>query len=238
MNPLRKVLRKFGYEVIRESRQPTLRAHLKNLFLRHEIDLVLDVGANQGQFATMIRNNGYRGAIFSFEPVSASFSRLEATARTDGSWRTFRMGLGNCPGRQAINLAESSDLCSLLSPSEFGKTQFPKIEAAEQEMIEIDTIDNLLSRECIPGNTNIFLKMDTQGYDTNVFAGALNSLGRISCMLSELSLRPIYAGIPHYLQALEYYGSHGFEVSGFYPVSRKTDLTVIEMDCVLVNTSR
>jgi hypothetical protein len=56
-------------------------------------------------------------------------------------------------------------------------------------------------------------------------------------MLSELSLVPIYSGMPHYLDVLGRYEDHGFAVTGIFPVSRKTDMTIIEVDCMLVNTA-
>ena len=78
MNPLRSVCQALGYELIKERKSPSLRSHLRNVFDRYRIDVVLDVGANLGQFGTMIRKAGYRGHIYSFEPVTASFERLSS----------------------------------------------------------------------------------------------------------------------------------------------------------------
>lgn len=81
----------------------------------------------------------------------------------------------------------------------------------------------------------IFLKLDTQGYDLKVFQGGTKSLGRICCLLSEISLIQIYDGMPNYLDALSIYQDHGFSISGMYPLTKNEDLSLIEMDCVLVN---
>lgn len=235
MNPLRSLCESFGYELTKKEKNPSLHSHLKNVFDRCGIDLVLDVGANHGQFGTMIRKSGYRGAIYSFEPVTASYERLIEAAQGDDRWHTFKLGLGEERTRMAINLSRSSDLNSLLAPSEYGKSRYPKIAASEQEMIEIDTLDHFLVEHDIPAAARIFLKMDTQGYDLRVFGGGKNSLGRFSALLSELSLMPLYDDAPHYLESLACYERNGFQVSGLYPVSRNADLTVIEIDCVLIN---
>jgi FkbM family methyltransferase len=238
MNPLRSLCDAFGYELIKKRKNPSLKSHLKNIFERHQINVVLDVGANLGQFAMMIRKAGFRGTILSFEPVTASYARLADAARGDERWNTFKLGLGDQPGRMAINLSQSSDLNSLLAPNEYGESRYPKIKASEQETIEIDTLDHFLAAQEIPSDARIFLKMDTQGYDTRVFMGAVKSLDRFPALLSELSLIPIYKDMPHYLDTLACYERHGFQVSGLYPVSRNPDLAVIEVDCVLINKNR
>mgnify|MGYP001766232945 FL=1 len=237
MNPLRSFCQTLGYELIKEKKSPSLRSHLKNVFDRYRIDVVLDVGANLGQFATMIRKAGYRGHIYSFEPVAASFECLSEAARGDDRWHVFKLGLGDQRARMAINLSKSSDLNSLLAANDYGRTRYPKIEANARETIEIDTLDHFLAEHDIPSDARVFLKMDTQGYDLKVFEGARNSLGRVSALLSELSLIPIYENAPHWLDALACYERGGFRVSGLYPVSRNPDLTVIEVDCVLVGKS-
>lgn len=235
MNPLRSVCQALGYELIKERKSPSLRSHLRNVFDRYRIDVVLDVGANLGQFGTMIRKAGYRGHIYSFEPVTASFERLSEAAQGDDRWHVFKLGLGDQPARTSINLSKSSDLNSLLAANDYGRTRYPKIEANEQESIEIDTLDHFLAEHDVSGDARIFLKMDTQGYDLKVFEGARNSLGRVLAMLSELSLIPIYENAPHWLDALACYERGGFRVSGLYPVSRNPDLTVIEVNCVLLS---
>ena len=66
MRLLRRVFYFFGYELISTRKSPTLYSHLENIFKLYRIDVVLDVGANTGQFATLIREMGYRGDIYSF----------------------------------------------------------------------------------------------------------------------------------------------------------------------------
>ena len=81
----------------------------------------------------------------------------------------------------------------------------------------------------------ILLKMDTQGFDLNVFKGASTFIQNIICIQSEISLTPIYSGMPHYLDSLKTYEDAGFVITGLYPISRKEDMTVIEMDCMMLN---
>ncbi|QGN55421.1 hypothetical protein [Novosphingobium sp. Gsoil 351] len=84
---LRQVLDRYGFEL---RYQPSL-----NLFLKfHDIDLVLDVGANLGQFAKQIRERGYAGEIWSYEPTSAAFATAEKESRFDQHWSLFNWAFG------------------------------------------------------------------------------------------------------------------------------------------------
>jgi hypothetical protein len=55
-----------GIHVRRSYTQSSLESHLKCALDDFDIDLVIDVGANVGQFLRLIRAIGYKGAILSF----------------------------------------------------------------------------------------------------------------------------------------------------------------------------
>lgn len=232
----RAIARAFGYELIKRRKSPTTDTHLINLIHHHGIDLVLDVGANQGQFGAMLRREGYAGEIHSFEPVSHTFRQLEAAAAGDAYWHAHPLALGAEAGTAEVNVSASSDLSSFLQANEFGRERYRKIETTRQETVTIGTLDRVLpSLASDYADRRILLKMDTQGFDLQVFEGAGQMIPHLCCMLSELSLLPIYAGMPHYLEALRIYEDAGFAITGLFPISRDSDLAVVEMDCFMVN---
>lgn len=235
MTLMHALARSLGYELIRRKKNPSIGSHLQNVIAFHAIDVVIDVGANDGQFALLLRNEGFKGRIYSFEPVKQTYQKLRQLSQHDENWKIFNTALGDKVGEEVINVTRSSDLSSLLNPNDYGRATFPSIAVSRRETVHIDTLDHFIARENLADKTRIFLKMDTQGYDLHVFEGARQSLGCIVCLLSEISLIPIYAEAPHYLEALRTYEKSGFVPSGLYPVSRNEDLSVIEMDCVLIN---
>ena len=74
-----KVSRSFGYDIVplREMKERDFALHLRELLARLEIDCVLDVGANAGQYYDFLRDRVlYDGAIISFEPLSAANPKM------------------------------------------------------------------------------------------------------------------------------------------------------------------
>jgi FkbM family methyltransferase len=234
---IKRILQLIGLEIKLIKNGGGIQGHLKAVLEKYRIDLVIDVGANRGQFSQMLRDTGYKGDILSFEPVSSSFEILNRISKKDSKWKSIKLGLGDKTEQNNINVFDSTHFSSLLNPSNFGKEVFRQIESSRQEIIQIDTLDNILLQEGLLGNRRIFLKMDTQGYDLNVFKGAKKSLNNIVGLLSEISFIPIYNNMPPYRQALEEFERNDFAVSGLFPVVRNTDLSIIEMDCVMVKRS-
>jgi len=232
------VNRSTGYDVVHFGGQHTLRSHLVKLFHEYQIDTILDVGANEGQFGLFVRTLGFRGRLYSFEPVDAAFEKLSSASASDEKWSVFNFALGGEPGEALINVSGFSSFSSILDVNDYALERWTDSEVTHQQKIEIRTLDECAAGGLIDCDSRSFLKMDTQGFDLEVFRGAQTVLPNVSCMLSELSLIPIYEGMPSYSESLAEYEKSGFSVSGFYPITRNKNLTLNEVDCVLVNASK
>jgi hypothetical protein len=81
--------------------------------------------------------------------------------------------------------------------------------------------------------------METQGYDVDVFRGALASLPGIYALQSELTIRPEYGGAPLYLEALALYRDHSFHPVSLIEAACDLQFGIItEFNCVLVREDR
>jgi FkbM family methyltransferase len=216
--------------------QPTLETHLSQLLPKLGIDCLLDVGANHGQYGSMLRRCGYKGRIASFEPVKASFEILRAKAAKDPQWSVYNYALGAKPGTSMIHVSRSTVMASFLEATEFSHLQFPEgMPVMRDEKVTIHTLDEVFERvtEGLK-SPRVFLKMDTQGFDLQVFAGAKRSLPQVRGLQTEISIQAIYEGMPSYLESLATYTKAGFVMTGLYPVSRdRQTLALIELDCVM-----
>lgn len=215
--------------------------HVAGLVERLAVDCVLDVGANQGQWASALRRAGYRGLILSFEPLAAPFERLRAKCEGNPQWNGHCTALGAEEGDLAFHRTRSSDLSSALPPSRYARSRMREgIEVASEERVTVRRLDKLLP-ELMPDldTARLFLKMDTQGFDLRVFAGAEGVLPRIVGLQSELSVLPLYEGMPGYLDALAAFAARGYAPTGFFPVTQTTPYGVLcEFDCVMVRHGR
>jgi FkbM family methyltransferase len=243
--PIRTAFSAAGYEIRRRPMQPpqkprrdrhaTLDAHVRTVLNQLDIDLVVDVGANVGQFGSLLRDAGYAGRIVSFEPVPANLEALNERAAADPAWTVLPLALGRESGHLTINVPRNTLLSSFLAPNEYGRRRFPDSELEATEVVEIRRLDEIFAEISGPlTSPRTYLKLDTQGWDLEVLAGAAGCLDDVLALQTEISMRAIYEGMPSYLEALTELERLGFGVTGFYPVTRDADLRVIEYDCVLV----
>lgn len=226
------------FRLVKTRKQDLLPLHIQRVLKLYDINVVIDVGANAGQFAKGLRQTGYTGEIHSFEPVAGPFQVLQQAAADDPLWRTHRLALGAQPGEATINVSTEPVFSSLLPANAFGRARFTEMATSHEERIRIETLDAYLGERLAQPGVNALLKLDTQGFDLQVFEGAQRSLPSISCLLAEVAFISIYDGAPTYREALAKYEAAGFSASGLYPISRNADLSLIEMDCMLVNRSR
>lgn len=208
-------------------------AQLRNVLQKNGINFIVDVGANEGQFVRKLRKF-YSGTIISFEPVSSTFEVLADHARYDPAWHVVKCALGSKNTSGTINISQCSDFNSLLTVNKYGTTRFGQmILGTKKESITIRRLDNVLEEYLSAmKNWHIFIKMDTQGYDLEVFKGMGEYINHIDAIQSEVSLLPIYEGMPHWTESITTFEKNGFGIVGLFPVTRDSN-KIIEYDCLL-----
>ena len=180
-----------GLEILRYP-TPELDRRIK-LLKNYNIDVIIDVGANIGQYGAELRNIGYKGKIISFEPTSEAFQKLQKTASKDNSWEVYNMSLGERDGETTINISKNSVSSSILKDLPQLTESAPEATFIKKEVIIIKKLDTIFEDLKIKGK-NIYLKIDTQGYEKMVLDGAVNSLQNIIGIQIEMALIPSYEG--------------------------------------------
>jgi FkbM family methyltransferase len=163
----------------------------------HAVDVVLDVGANTGQFASGLRRSGFQGQILSFEPLSAAHQALRKAAENDPLWTIMdRCAVGATAGSASINIAGNSASSSLLPMLDRHKDAAPHSAYEGSEECPVVTLDDVIDSTFRDRTTLFGLKIDTQGFEAQVLAGLSRHRGSVKVILCELSLVPLYDGGP------------------------------------------
>jgi FkbM family methyltransferase len=211
--------------------------HFKALFDQYAIDLIFDVGANGGQFATTMRDYGFAGDILSFEPVSAEFARLSAAAKADSKWVPINCALGASEAEQPINIMAESVFSSFNQPSSAATTAFAhENQIIATELVKVRRLDHIIAERDLRGRlSHALLKCDTQGFDLQVLEGAGAMLDKIKLVQIEMNVSKIYENAPSMTEMLRVLDDHGFAPVALFPVNRLADGSALEFDYLGVN---
>jgi len=199
-----------GFDIARYPGAASHWPRLTEMLERHQVTLVFDVGANIGQYAGALRNNGYEAGIVSFEPASAAHADLSINADLDPGWRVApRCAVGAAAGETILNISPESDMSSLLPLTADAAEKFASVRPTASEAVPVTTLAIEIPRYA-NANDAIFVKSDTQGYEAEVLDGLAGAADRVVGLQLELSLVPIYQGQPDYLTVLNRVGELGF----------------------------
>jgi len=181
-------LRERGFTVRRDA------DHLFRALRSLDIVTVIDVGANTGQFGSDLRAHGYTGDILSFEPGSDAFAALSARVASDRRWSATRAALGRTSGTLELHIAANSVSSSLLSMTDTHLDIAPESHYVATESVAVHALDEVLAERSDLDLTRTLLKVDTQGYESEVLAGAATAMARLRAVQLELSFTAIYEG--------------------------------------------
>ena len=238
--PFIRLLRRLGYEIIASEKvaPSNISRLLQTLFNNLDIDCVLDVGAHVGEYADFLRSGvAYNDLIISFEPVEENIHLLREKSRDDPKWDVYGFALGGEDAEKAINVMNATALSSFLEPDHSNSdlvSTYHKVR--HRQTVQVKKIDSIIAD--LRGRRkigNMFMKIDTQGYDFQVIIGAERTLAEILGIQMELSAQPMYRNVPRYFEVLQQMCQRGFDLAGMFPVAQDSLLRLIELDCILIN---
>jgi FkbM family methyltransferase len=186
----RRSINQLGYDFVQYDVH-NHRWRLNNLLTQCGVAVVLDVGANEGNFGRELRELGFRGQIVSFEPLVDAYQRLASAADRDGNWTAVNIGLGDRDEERALHIAANSQSSSFLAMEIAHTGAAPESAFTGKSMATIRRLDGILSEYCLP-STRAFLKVDAQGFEWRVMEGAARVLDRVPLVQLECSLVPLY----------------------------------------------
>jgi len=233
-NHLTRVVNNYLDELFGLRFQPSPESRLnksrKKILQKFKVKNVLDVGANNGQWALRVREGGFKENITSFEPTIA-FEILKKNTFRDSNWSCVNMAVSNHAGESRIYLASNGNLSSsILQPDEILIQGFG-IEFNESIKVPTTTLDEYLSNSQIE---EFYLKIDVQGAEKLVLEGVENSLSKCVAVEFESSLRSLYKGESKHYDLAKWLIQRGFTPYQVVITHWDNSMAAISLDSIFI----
>ena len=201
-----------------------------------DINTVLDIGANTGQFASMMHRILPQSDIYSFEPLADCFERLEKEMAHIKQFRAFQCALGDEDDEVEMHRSAFSPSSSLLSMKQLHARLFPFTAKTWLERVPVRKLDGIVASLGL--RDNLLIKIDVQGYEDRVIRGGKDTVSRAKVLIVETSFQTLYDSQILFDSIYEMLKKLGFRYTGnMDQLNNPLDGSVLQCDAVFVNTS-
>lgn len=207
---IRKFLNSFGYEISKLD-NVIIDISLGKWIHKLNIETIIDIGSNEGQFINGVNEILPGRKFFAFEPIKAMYEKLLENTKTKNV-KAFNMALSDENGSSEINVSKNFESSSLLNRAAILKKAYPESEYVRKETIQVGRLDDMLSVGDLKGNT--LLKIDVQGFEHKVIAGGKKIIDAVAAVIIEFSYEPIYEGQWLFDETYRYFTDNGFKFIG------------------------
>ncbi len=194
----------------------------------YDFRMVIDVGANRGQFSLLAAGLWPEAEILAFEPLPEPCQKLIDVTSGLPKFRAFDAAIGPRRAMLPMNVARRDDSSSLLPITELQERIFPGTghdRVAEVRMAPLgDFLDDVDMRR--PS----LLKIDVQGYELQVLEGVGDLLGQVDVVYVEASFMELYGGQPLADEVIEALAAKGFRLCGVWNLSHAADGRPVQAD--------
>lgn len=186
----------------------------------YNINAIIDIGANVGQFALEINKFLPDAKILSFEPLKDAYNELLKLSNRIKNLKTFNVALGDIDETKKIFKNKFSPSSSIMEMADLHKEAFPFTNEVNREEIIIKRLDYIVAQEEL--KPEILIKLDVQGYEDKVIQGGMNTFKKATIVICEVSFYELYKGQLLFNEILDIFKNMGFVYKasinpGFHP---------------------
>lgn len=237
---IRKMLQKVGYDIVKYH-QTYVAGHFDEENLQGEypwlkdfkFKTILDIGANEGQFADKMHSLFPETKIYSFEPIPEAFEQLDKNFREIKQIKGINLALGDTAGEITFNKNESSASSSFLEMTDTHVKGFDFAVKTVPIKVKVDTLDNVMSTENI--DLPMLIKIDVQGFEDKVIKGGADTIKKAEMVICEVSFTELYKGQLLFDDTYEIFKNFGFIYAGSIEQLRSPDTNrILQADAIFI----
>jgi FkbM family methyltransferase len=236
---LKGVLGTFGYAAVKKeflhslSPKPSQEFRSVEAWMRRlGIGTVLDIGANEGQFAHKIIHLFPEATLHCFEPLKDAYATLKRGLEGLKNVSVHPFALGDSNTQADIMLNNYSASSSFLSLGDTHKANFATATEAHRETVVIKRLDDIAGELNLSGE--LFIKIDVQGFEDKVIQGGRKTISRARMVMLELSFEELYIGQPLFDKIYGLMRELGFHYHGNVEQLESTDGRFLQADGLFI----
>ncbi len=224
----------FGYQVKRIDKSLDKELGNWEWFKKYPISTIIDIGANEGQFASEILKIFPAAEIYCFEPLPGVFEKLKLNFIGHGNMHFHNIGLGEKEEEIEIFENEYSPSSSLMEMLDLHKKNFNFAVKSEPKIISLQRLDNFYS-EIKKGS--LLIKIDVQGYEMHVIRGGEEMIKQADLIIIETTFQRLYKGQPLFNDLYQYFTANGFYFAGnVQQLLSPVDKQILQADSVFIRS--
>lgn len=234
------MLQKVGYDIVKYH-QTYVVGHFDEENLQGEypwlknlnFKTILDIGANEGQFADKMHSLFSETMIYSFEPIPEAFDQLEKNFKDIEQIKGFNLALGDAAGEITFNKNESTASSSFLEMTDTHTESFDFAVKTSPITVKVDTLDNVMSRE--KTDLPMLIKIDVQGFEEKVIKGGMDTIKKADMVICEVSFTELYKGQLLFDDTYQLFKDMGFSYAGSIEQLRSPDTNrILQADAIFI----
>lgn len=195
--------------------------------LPEHLECYIDVGAYDGSFFEVIRNEATIGSSLLIEPQEVYYNRLHSRYAADPSVKVIQSVLMSDSRPVSFHINKLSATSSVFAADEklLGSEIDITGEAVQSQSKTLDQVAGAYAKIDL-------LKLDVQGAELEVLKGGTATLKRTRLAWIEVSFKPLYKNSPLFHDIQQYMESQGFVMINILPGFRGKSGELLQADCL------
>lgn len=203
-------------------KKPTYRKALRKgvaAGIEHELvmaplkcNTVVDIGANRGQFALVVRSCFPTARIIAFEPLPNPAQVFGELFSGQNGVVLHQCAIGPESNKSSMHVSGRDDSSSLLPIADLQTKLHRGTGEVGRQEIQVERLGNLVSASDLVDPA--LLKIDVQGFELQCLEGCRELLPYFKYLYVECGFQELYVGQAHASRLIQFIFDQGFDLTG------------------------